>query len=292
MDRWGYEVLEPDFSPVSDVIWSENDVGFVLSFTPSVVGEHLISITITNTGPQVMMPELQQQVISMLVMPPDEDAPILTTPARIVLEEPNVVWFEGSVDHRYVDSCSVTYTITDGNDGAVGLNEEGAWKVLVDFTEATASHTITTVANCGRFSMSSDTSTHKFSLKVQETMKTAMASKMQTIAVHPASVKTRVGYPLPPRTGMRTAAETTTRMKTMTTTASSIPTTCAPVRTVGSVRHPLTTTTTAATTQMRTRTRGHNDGVADIDDLCPVGRKGGWYSNRYSDWDNDGMFRP
>ena len=125
----GYEVLEPDFSPVSDVIWSENDVGFVLSFTPSVVGEHLISIAITNTGPQVMMPELQQQVISMLVMPPDEDAPILTTPARIVLEEPNVVWFEGSVDHRYVDSCSVTYTITDGNDGALGLNEEGAWKV-------------------------------------------------------------------------------------------------------------------------------------------------------------------
>ena len=24
-----------------------------------------------------------------------------------------------------------------------------------------------------------------------------------------------------------------------------------------------------------------------MDDLCPVGRKG-WYSNRYSDWDNDG----
>ena len=32
------------------------------------------------------------------------------------------------------------------------------WKILVDFTEATKSHTITTLANCGRFATASDTS--------------------------------------------------------------------------------------------------------------------------------------
>ena len=41
----------------------------------------------------------------------------------------------------------------------MALNENGAWKFMMDFTEATASHTITTTANCGRFSMSSDTAT-------------------------------------------------------------------------------------------------------------------------------------
>ena len=29
-----FDVLQPDFSPVSDVEWAENNVGFVLSFTP------------------------------------------------------------------------------------------------------------------------------------------------------------------------------------------------------------------------------------------------------------------
>ena len=282
----GYEVLQPDFSPVSDVVWTENDVGFVLSFTPSVVGEHLISIAITNTGPQVMMPELQQQVISMLVMPPDEDAPILTTPARIVLEEPNVVWFEGSVDHRYVDSCSVTYTITDGNDGAVGLNEEGAWKVLIDFTEATASHTITTVANCGRFSMSSDTSTTQ--VLIEGAGDDEDGDGIQDANDRcPSGIGENEGWVSTPATdgdedGCRDNDEDEDDDNDgIVDTYDLCP------GSYGWVSTPSADYDYDGCHDADEDEDDDNDGVADIDDLCPVGRKG-WYSNRYSDWDNDG----
>ncbi|MEC8151649.1 MAG: hypothetical protein VX068_03290, partial [Candidatus Thermoplasmatota archaeon] len=154
----GYEVLRPDFSPVEDVQWVENDVGLELAFTPTLTGEHVISITIVNAGTSTLTPPVESMVLSLTVTPPDEPAPILTTPSRLVLEEPNVVWFEGSVDHPFHDSCTVTYTISDGNDGSIALNADGAWKILVDFTEATESHTITTLANCGRFATASDTS--------------------------------------------------------------------------------------------------------------------------------------
>ena len=47
--------------------------------------------------------------------------------------------------------CTVSYTISDGNDG-LDRPECGTvrWNILVDFTEATESHTIATLANCGR----------------------------------------------------------------------------------------------------------------------------------------------
>ena len=32
--RMDYDVLQPDFTPVDAVQWTENDVGFVLVFTP------------------------------------------------------------------------------------------------------------------------------------------------------------------------------------------------------------------------------------------------------------------
>lgn len=107
--RMDYDVLQPDFTPVDAVQWTENDVGFVLVFTPSVVGEHIVSISIVNTGASTMDPQLQPLVLPLMVSAPEEAAPIITVPARLVLEEPNVVWFEGRVDHRYLESCTVLH---------------------------------------------------------------------------------------------------------------------------------------------------------------------------------------
>ena len=152
-------VLQPNFSPLADLAWTEIDNGYQLKFTPRETGEHIISITIENDGETELAPSLNPLVLAVNVNPPNEPAPILTVPNRMVLEEPNVIWFEGSVSHLYVDSCTVSYSITDGNEGTMALNENGGWKFMMDFTEATSSHTITTSANCGRFSSSSDTAT-------------------------------------------------------------------------------------------------------------------------------------
>jgi len=150
-------VLDPSFSPVESFEWTEQSTGFQLSFTPSVIGQHIVSISFENTGETVMSPSFEPLVLGILVTAPEEPAPVLTTPGRLVLEEPNVVWFEGRVEHAAVSSCDVRYEISDGTVSNIALDDDGKWKILLDFTEASSSHTITTTASCGRFSVLSDT---------------------------------------------------------------------------------------------------------------------------------------
>ena len=282
----GYEVLRPDFSPVEGVQWVENDVGLELTFTPTLTGEHVISITIVNAGPSTLMPPVESMVLSLTVTPPEEPAPILTTPSRLVLEEPNVVWFEGSVDHPFLDSCTVTYTISDGNDGSIALNADGAWKILVDFTEATESHTITTLANCGRFATASDTSATQVIIE-------GAGDDQDGDGVQDANDRCPTGI------GADDGWQSTTATDGdqdgcrdndededddndgIVDTYDLCP------ESYGWVSTPSADYDYDGCHDADEDNDDDNDGVMDVDDLCPVGRKG-WFSNRYSDWDNDG----
>ena len=282
----GYEVLRPDFSPVEDVQWVENDVGLELAFTPTLTGEHVISITIVNAGTSTLTPPVESMVLSLTVTPPDEPAPILTTPSRLVLEEPNVVWFEGSVDHPFLDSCTVTYTISDGNDGSIALNADGAWKILVDFTEATESHTITTLANCGRFATASDTSATQVIIE-------GAGDDQDGDGVQDANDRCPTGI------GADDGWQSTTATDGdqdgcrdndededddndgIVDTYDLCP------ESYGWVSTPSADYDYDGCHDADEDNDDDNDGVLDVDDLCPVGRKG-WFSNRYSDWDNDG----
>ena len=282
----GYEVLRPDFSPVEDVRWVENDVGLELAFTPTLTGEHVISITIVNAGTSTLMPPVESMVLSLTVTPPEEPAPILTTPTRLVLEEPNVVWFEGSVDHPFLDSCTVSYTISDGNDGSIALNADGAWKILVDFTEATESHTITTLANCGRFATASDTSATQVIIE-------GAGDDQDGDGVQDANDRCPTGI------GADDGWQSTTATDGdqdgcrdndededddndgIVDTYDLCP------ESYGWVSTPSADYDYDGCHDADEDNDDDNDGVMDVDDLCPVGRKG-WFSNRYSDWDNDG----
>ena len=282
----GYEVLRPDFSPVEDVQWVENDVGLELAFTPTLTGEHVISITIVNAGTSTLMPPVESMVLSLTVTAPEEPAPILTTPTRLVLEEPNVVWFEGSVDHPFLDSCTVSYTISDGNDGSIALNADGAWKILVDFTEATESHTITTLVNCGRFATASDTSATQVIIE-------GAGDDQDGDGVQDANDRCPTGI------GADDGWQSTTATDGdqdgcrdndededddndgIVDTYDLCP------ESYGWVSTPSADYDYDGCHDADEDNDDDNDGVMDVDDLCPVGRKG-WFSNRYSDWDNDG----
>ena len=230
-------VLQPNFSPLADIEWTEIDNGYQLKFTPTETGEHIISISIENDGETELVPALKPLVMTLSMNPPDEPAPVLTVPNQLVLEEPNVLWFEGSVNHLYVDSCTVSYSITDGSDGTMALNENGAWKFMMDFTEATH-HTpsqppqIVVVSVC-----QATLRRRKCSLRGPEMMRTRMASKMCTTAVLRALVRATDGDQLQQPTATKMDAEMTTKMTMMTTMVSSTSTTFALNPTAGSARH-------------------------------------------------------
>ena len=279
-------VLQPNFSPLSDIEWTEIDSGYQLKFTPIETGEHIISITIENDGETDLVPPLKPLVMTLNMNPPDEPAPVLTVPNRLVLEEPNVLWFEGSVNHLYVDSCTVSYSITDGNDGTMALNEDGAWKFMMDFTEATASHTITTTANCGRFSTSSDTATTQ--VLIEGAGDDEDKDGIQNVYDRcPSGIGESDGWRSTTTTdgdqdGCRDDDEDDDDDNDGILDQHDL---CA--ESYGWVSTPSADYDYDGCHDTDEDEDDDNDGVNDVEDSCPVGRKG-WYSNSYSDWDKDG----
>jgi hypothetical protein len=279
-------VLQPNFSPLADIEWTEIDSGYQLKFTPIETGEHIISISIENDGETNLVPPLKPLVMTLNMNPPDEPAPVLTVPNRLVLEEPNVLWFEGSVNHLYVDSCTVSYSITDGNDGTMALNENGAWKFMMDFTEATASHTITTTANCGRFSTSSDTATTQ--VLIEGAGDDEDKDGIQNVYDRcPSGIGESDGWRSTTTTdgdqdGCRDDDEDDDDDNDGILDQHDL---CA--ESYGWVSTPSADYDYDGCHDTDEDEDDDNDGVNDVDDSCPVGRKG-WYSNSYSDWDKDG----
>ena len=285
---WDVEVsvLQPNFSPLSSIDLKEHDQSYQLTFTPETTGEHIVSVTVVNTGTTDLVPTVEPQVVVLIVSAPNEPAPIITAPNRLVLEQPDVVWFEGSVDHLYIDSCAVSYTISDGTEGSVSIDAAGVWKVLIDFTEATSSHTITTKADCGRYSSSSDTSTTQ--VIIEGAGDDEDGDGVQDVDDRcPSGIGANEGWQSTQATdgdqdGCRDNDEDDDDDNDgIVDTYDLCPTS------YGWVSTPSADYDYDGCHDADEDLDDDNDGVEDVDDLCPVGRKG-WYSNRYSDWDNDG----
>jgi hypothetical protein len=278
-------VVDPSFSPVPVTV-SEQATGDQFSFTPSSVGEHIVSVKLVNTGTSEMVPELQPVVVVLNVLAPDEPAPIITTNPRMVLEEPNVVWFEGSVVHSAIETCTLRYTVSDGNEGRLTLDENNAWKVLLDFTEAEESHTITTTATCGSFTVLSDVVTTQVLIEGAGDDEDGDGVQ-NTNDRCPNGIGANQGWQSTPATdgdqdGCRDNDEDEDDDNDgIIDTYDGCPTS------YGWVSTPSADYDYDGCHDADEDTDDDNDGVEDAVDDCPVGRKG-WVSNRYSDWDNDG----
>ena len=136
-----------------------NPEASTFTITPVNVGEHIVSISFINTGNSLFETQPEALVHVLTVEEPDETAPVITVPAQIVLETPNIVWFEGNVQHLHPETCTMAYSVTNGNEGNIGLNADQGWRVLMDFTESTEVETITLTATCGAYTIRTDTAT-------------------------------------------------------------------------------------------------------------------------------------
>ena len=285
---WSAEpkVLTPSFEQLTEIQWTEQSSGYQLKFVPTTVGEHIVSVEFGNTGPNEMVPYTNPAVLALMVEEPAEPAPVLNMNPTVILEEPNVMWFEGSVSHLYIDSCTITYSITDGTEGRVALSNEGSWKMMLDFTEATSSHTITTVANCGRYAPSSDTAT--IQVIIEGAGDDADGDGIQNANDRcPEGIGANEGWQSTEATdgdhdGCRDNDEDEDDDNDgIIDIHDGCPSS------YGWVSTPSADYDYDGCHDADEDLDDDNDGVDDGDDSCPIGRKG-WYSNRYSDWDNDG----
>jgi len=286
--EWSTEVdvRAPNLLPVNELDVERITDGIRLAFVPETVGEHIVSVRINNAGNTLLEPKVSPLVLTMSVYEPVEQAPIIISPARYILEGPDVVWFEGSIQHASLESCEATYQSSDGTQGGLPLSEEGTWKILLDFTEATSSHSITTTASCGLFTKLTDTATTQILIE-------GAGEDDDGDGIQNANDRCQNGI------GSQEGWQSTTATDGdrdgcrdqdedddddndgIDDTFDECP------ESYGWVSTPSADYDYDGCHDTDEDLDDDGDGVLDVDDFCPLGRKG-WASNRYSDWDNDG----
>ena len=256
------------------------------SFTPQVTGEHIVSISFANTGRTSFQGEPQALLHVLTVVEPEEAAPVVTMPNRIVLEGPDILWFEGTVAHQNPDTCIIVYEITNGNEGNIVLTPEQSWRVLMDFTESSGLETITLTATCGVYTRLSDTSTTSIIIEGAGDDLDG-DGVMDVLDRCPNGIGESEGWISTSSSdgdsdGCRDVDEDNDDDNDG----------VFDVHDGCPDSHGWVSTSSADYDMDGCRdadidTDDDGDGVLDIEDHCPIGRKG-WSSNLYSDWDNDG----
>ena len=159
-DDWTAEptIITPKISLFESYEWESNPLGFQLSFIPEELGDYALQVKFVPTNGAIFV-EPQPNVLfhTITIIPPIEDAPVLSAPVIIPLEEPSIIWFEGSVAHNSLSTCSLAVNYGFGQSKSANVLDDGTWKVLLDFSEISESITIETVVECGEFDPKSDT---------------------------------------------------------------------------------------------------------------------------------------
>ncbi|MBT59940.1 MAG: hypothetical protein CMA63_00115 [Euryarchaeota archaeon] len=153
-------IISPSIELVAEFEWEKTPLGYTLQLTPTEIGSYLVQVDFATTNGAVFALPIPEPLTHTLnVTPVQELAPVLSAPVAIELSEPTIIWFEGSVTHSSITTCTLDYSVRNGESGTVFVRDDGTWKRMIDFSELSDSTAITTTVTCGEFTALSDTVT-------------------------------------------------------------------------------------------------------------------------------------
>lgn len=161
-DDWDAQptIITPQISLLTDYEWERTSQGLQLTFIPEAIGNYTVQIKFTPLNNGEFISPLQNDLVHTIsIISPDEEAPILSAPVLLSVEEPSVIWFEGSVVHSALSTCSLMIDYGEDMSTSGTVKDDGTWKLLLDFSELTDSFEIRTVVECGEYASKSDTVT-------------------------------------------------------------------------------------------------------------------------------------
>ena len=160
-DWWALPTITtPQLSLLTNFELEKKHPGLILSFIPEVIGDYSIQVQfVTINDAEFILPLQNDLAHTISIVYPEEEAPILSAPVTYSLEEPTIVWFEGSVVHSSLSTCSVVIHYGEEMNKSVTVKDDGTWRAFLDLSEVIDSFEIQTVVECGTYFSKSDTVT-------------------------------------------------------------------------------------------------------------------------------------
>jgi len=150
-------ILTPEFTALAAYGWTATNQGFELSFVPENLGDYTVQIQFEALNNAVFLePKPERLTHTISVSPVDEDAPILSAPVFVEIGEQRLIWFEGTVTHANIATCTLKINFDENSMKSAVVKDDGTWKTLLDLSESESSFEILTVVECGEFTPKND----------------------------------------------------------------------------------------------------------------------------------------
>tara|TARA_B100000900_G_scaffold58332_1_gene43855 strand:+ start:34732 stop:37818 length:3087 start_codon:yes stop_codon:yes gene_type:complete len=143
------EITDPNGEILTDFSWTDSVNSGKLIFTPRMLGDYYIEI-------QFQAADMQQNYIvqngnlthKVTVNPPIEYPPTIIFPSGIIVENPEIIILEGTIEHTNIESCSMTFSYQNYQQYPISINADGDWSFAI--IDAVANQEMVSLnANCG-----------------------------------------------------------------------------------------------------------------------------------------------
>ena len=143
------KITDPDGNIVTDFTWSRYINTGKLSFIPTKIGEYMIEIQFqSGDKEQNYIVESGNLTHALTVNPPTEYPPIIIIPSGIIVENPDIIIFEGSLEHMNIETCSLVFTYQKYQQYPVSISDDGSWSFAI-IDAVTTEEWVELYANCG-----------------------------------------------------------------------------------------------------------------------------------------------
>ncbi len=147
------EISNPDGNKFDDYTWSVDSSSISLSFIPTDIGIYFIEIKFMSkiTGNEF---NIESGNLSHLinVEAPLEFPPIIGAPSGIIVENPDSIILQGTIQHANISTCSLDYGTLE-NPYSISIQENGNWNFVIDSSLSRQNYLILT-ATCGEWELS------------------------------------------------------------------------------------------------------------------------------------------
>ncbi len=143
------QITDPNGEIVVDFSWSRYIDTGKLTFSPMIIGEYIIEI-------QFQAGDIEQNYIvesgnlthTLTVNPPIEYAPIIIIPSGLIVENPEIIIFEGSIEHASLETCIMSFSYLNYQQSPISVSADGSWSFAI--IEANTEYSnVFLFANCG-----------------------------------------------------------------------------------------------------------------------------------------------
>ena len=134
---WNYELtITTNIGKYADSISERQDNQITISFVPSIIGQHIITLDVNPISPTIFQKDSNYiDNLAIEVLPPVEFPAIIGASSSVIIEEYGDISIQGNLIHSNLDSCNMFYNFGMTSMSEIYIEQNGVWDFIINIQD-------------------------------------------------------------------------------------------------------------------------------------------------------------